>query len=117
MPRPPIDQVMDQIRGEIEQKVPGLEIDLVLLMEDLIGDLTAVPQPIEVKLYGDDFKELMQVAPKVADTIKDIPGVVDVKDGIVMAGDALTIRVNREKAALEGVDPANVTAQLQAWRG
>jgi len=40
---------------------------------------------------------------------------VDVKDGIVLAGDALTIRVNREKAALEGVDPASVTKQLQAW--
>ncbi len=115
MPRPPIDQVMDQIRAEIEQKVPGLKIDLILLMEDLIGDLTAVPQPIEVKLYSDNFKELMKVAPKVAGAIKGISGVVDVKDGIVLAGDALAIRVDREKAALEGVDPANVTEQLQDW--
>ena len=115
MPRPPIDQVMDEIRGEIEQRVPGLEVDLVLLMEDLIGDLTAVPQPIEVKLYGDNFDKLMKVAPKVADAIKGIAGVVDVKDGIVLAGDALSIRVDREKAAMEGVDPADVTQQLQAW--
>lgn len=115
MPRPPIDQVMHEIRGELEQKVPGLQTDLILLMEDLIGDLTAVPQPIEVKLYGDDYKELMKVAPRVAKAIKDIRGVVDVKDGIVLAGDALTIRVDREKAALEGADPANVTQQLEAW--
>ncbi len=115
LPRPPIDQVMDRIRRQIHQKVPGLDTDLVLLMEDLIGDLTAVPQPIEVKLYGDDYQELMKVAPRVAAAIKGIPGVVDVKDGIVLAGDALTIRVNREKAALEGVDPASVTKQLQAW--
>jgi CzcA family heavy metal efflux pump len=115
MPRPPIDQVMDRIRGEIEQKVPGLKTDLILLMEDLIGDLTAVPQPIEVKLYSDNFDELMKVAPKVAGVIEGITGVVDVKDGIVLAGDALAIRVDREKAALEGVDPANVTEQLQAW--
>jgi CzcA family heavy metal efflux pump len=115
MPRPPIDQVMDQIRAEIDQKVPGLDVDLVLLMEDLIGDLTAVPQPIEVKLYSDNFNELMRVAPKVADAIRQIPGVVDVKDGIVLAGDALAIRVDREKAALEGVNPADVTHQLQTW--
>jgi len=115
MPRPPIDQVMDEIRGQIEQKVPGLETDLVLLMEDLIGDLTAVPQPIEIKLYGDDFNELMKLAPQVAGAIKGITGVVDVKDGIVLAGDAISIRVDREKAALEGVDPASVTQQLQAW--
>jgi CzcA family heavy metal efflux pump len=115
MPRPTIDQVMDEIRGQIDRKIPGLDTDLILLMEDLIGDLTAVPQPIEVKLYGDNFKELMQIAPKVADAVKGIAGVVDVKDGIVLAGDALLIRVNREKAALEGVDPATVSRQLQAW--
>jgi CzcA family heavy metal efflux pump len=115
MPRPPIDQVMDEIRAEIDRKVPGLEVDLVLLMEDLIGDLTAVPQPIEVKLYSDNFNELRRVAPKVARAIKQIPGVVDVKDGIVLAGDALDIRVDRKKAALEGVNPADVTNQLQAW--
>jgi CzcA family heavy metal efflux pump len=115
MPRPPIDQVMDAIRTQIEQKVPGLQTDLILLMEDLIGDLTAVPQPIEIKLYGDDFNELMKLAPHVADAIRGITGVVDVKDGIVLAGDALSIRVDREKAALEGVDPTNVTQQLQAW--
>jgi len=115
MPRPPINQVMDQIRSEIDKKVPGLETDLILLMEDLIGDLTAVPQPIEVKLYGEDFKKLEQAAVNVTRAIKSISGVVDVKDGIVLAGDALSICVNREKAALEGVDPDNVTQQLHAW--
>jgi multidrug efflux pump subunit AcrB len=74
-----------------------------------------VPQPIEVKLYGDNLNELMKVAPQVANAIKGISGVVDVKDGIVLAGDALSIRVDREKAALEGVDPASVTRQLEAW--
>ncbi len=115
MPRPPIDQVMDEIRTEVEKKVPGLDIDLALPMEDLIGDLTAVPQPIEVKLYGDDFNELMNLAPKVADAIGHIQGVIDVKDGIVFAGDALSIRVDRKKAALEGVNPVDVTDQLNAW--
>ena len=115
LPRPPIDQVMDEIRGRIETQVPGVTVDLVLLMEDLIGDLTAVPQPIEVKLFSDDFASLMRVAPRVADAIKPIAGVVDVKSGIVLAGDALAIRVDREKAALEGVDPVAVTDQLQAW--
>ena len=41
-----------------KRQVPGLDIELAQLMEDLIGDLTAVPQPIEVKLYGDDPAQL-----------------------------------------------------------
>ena len=115
LPRPPIDQVMDAIRGRIENEVPGLEVEMVLLMEDLIGDLTAVPQPIEIKLYSDRLDALMSVAPRVAAAIGAIPGVVDVKDGIVLAGDAINIVVDRDKAALEGIDPDLVTQQLDAW--
>jgi len=115
LPRPPIDQVMDEIRGQIEKQVPGLKVEMALLMEDLIGDLTAVPQPVEIKLYSDKLDELISVAPQVADAIGKIKGVVDVKDGIVLAGDAINIIVDRDKAALEGIDPDRVTQQLDAW--
>jgi CzcA family heavy metal efflux pump len=114
-PRPPIGQVIEEVRTAIEHNVPGLEVEMALLMEDLIGDLTAVPQPIEIKLYGDQTDQLMAVAPKVADKISKIHGVVDVKDGIVLAGDAMKIIVDRDKAALEGVTPDEVTLQLQSW--
>ncbi len=40
---------------------------------------------------------------------------VDVKDGVVDAGDAINIVVDRDKAALEGIDPDLVTQQLEAW--
>jgi len=113
-PRRSIEEVMEDVRKEIEHSVPGLRIELILLMEDLIGDLTAVPQPIEIQLFSDDSKVLSELAPKVAKAIEDVPGVVDVNNGLVFAGDALDITVDREKAALEGVDPAEVTAMLEA---
>ena len=47
------------------QTVPGLNVEMAQLMEDLIGDLTAVPQPIEVKLFGDDPTVLIATAEKV----------------------------------------------------
>ena len=115
LPRRPIDEVMDDVRHEVEKNVPGVEIEMALLMEDLIGDLTAVPQPIEIKLYSDDAKLLEATAPKVAAAIGRISGVVDVKNGIVLAGDALTISVDRAKAALEGMAPDAVTQALNAF--
>ena len=78
-------------------------------MEDLIGDLTAVPQPIEIKLFSDDGKLLRELAPKVAEAIEKVRGRGGRQDGIVLAGDALDIHVDREKAALEGMDPDAVT--------
>lgn len=111
-PRRDIEVVMDDIRTRIERSVPGLDIEMMQLMEDLIGDLTAVPQPIEIKLYADDGSVLGRLGPQVAAAIKTIPGVVDVRDGIVLAGDAFAIEVDRDKAALEGVDPDTVTRML-----
>ncbi len=42
-PRPPIDAVMEDVRKQIEHTVPGLEIELSQLMEDLIGDSDRSP--------------------------------------------------------------------------
>ena len=82
-------------------------------MEDLIGDLTSVPQPIEIKLYADDQPTLERTAAAVAEAVGKIDGVVDVKSGLVIAGDALDIQIDPLKAALEGIDPAAITAQLE----
>lgn len=112
-PRRSIDAVMADLRRRVEQEVPGLRIETAQLMEDLIGDLTAVPQPIEIKLFGDDGAQLRALAPQVAARIERVPGVVEVFNGITIAGDAVDIRVDRVKAALEGLDPDFVTRQLQ----
>jgi multidrug efflux pump subunit AcrB len=104
---------MATLRDAIETQVPGLRIETAQLMEDLIGDLTAVPQPIEIKLFGDDSAVLRRLAPQVAALIEAIPGVVEVFDGITLAGDAVEIRVDRVKAALEGVSSGLVTQQVQ----
>ncbi len=109
LPRRPIGDIMDEVRGRIETRVPGLEVELPQLMEDLIGDLTAVPQPIEVKLFGPDPVVLRRQAEQVARRIQGIAGVVDVKSGVVLAGDAVKIQVDRLKAKLLGLDPDQVT--------
>ena len=62
-PRRDIEEVMDDVRTKCEHTIPGVEIETLQLMEDLIGDLTAVPQPIEVKLFSDDEATLVKVAP------------------------------------------------------
>jgi Cu/Ag efflux pump CusA len=84
-------------------------------MEDLIGDLTAVPQPIEVKLFGDDASALRALAPKVADLISKIPGVTEIKDGVVVAGDGLAIDVDPVRAGLEGLTPYAVAQQMETY--
>ena len=108
-----VETVMAEIRQKVQADVPGLDIETAQLMEDLIGDLTAVPQPIEIKLFGSDPAALRQAASMVAPAIGKIDGVVEVVDGLRVAGDAILIKVNRPAAALEGLDPDAVAKQME----
>ena len=110
--RRPIEEVMDEVRGKVQAQVPGLQVETAQLMEDLVGDLTAVPQPIEVKLYSDNVALLQQTAPAVAEAIGKVRGVAEVKTGVVIAGDGLDIHVDPVRAELEGIDAREVSRQL-----
>ena len=112
--RRPIETVMDEVRTKAQESAPGLEIETAQLMEDLIGDLTAVPQPIEVKLYSDNVALLQKTAPDIAEAIGKVRGVTEVKSGVVIAGDGLQIHVDPVKAELEGIDAGEASKQLEA---
>jgi multidrug efflux pump subunit AcrB len=115
--RRPIDAIMSEMRTQIEERVPGLQIDLIQLMEDLIGDLTAVPQPIEVKLFSNNPAELAAAARNVAAAIGRVTGVVEVVDGMRVAGDALTIHIRPGALAQHGLDAESVASQVEALVG
>ncbi|MGH8124611.1 MAG: efflux RND transporter permease subunit [Rhodanobacteraceae bacterium] len=110
--RPSTSVVMEHIREEVAAKVPGLDVDVSQLLEDMIGDLTSAPQPIVVKLFSDNVGQLDAAAKKVAAQLRKVSGVVSVRDGINPAGDALEVHVDPVKAALLGVDPQTVASQV-----
>jgi len=114
-PRRSVQEVMQDVRTRVEQQVPGISIELAQLMEDLIGDLTAVPQPVEVKLFGPNEAALHQAALQVAAAIAKVPGLVEIRNGINPAGDAINVKVDGIKAAAEGLDPDQVNRALQTY--
>jgi CzcA family heavy metal efflux pump len=106
-----IDEVMSDVRARVESRVPGLRIETAQLMEDLIGDLTAVPQPVEVKLYGRDEAALEAAARAVADKLDKIDGLVEVFNGMTIAGDDIVLKVDPVRASLEGLRAQGVAEQ------
>ena len=112
LPRRPIDEVRDEVEKKVAHDVPGLDIETAQLMEDLIGDLTGRPQPVVVNLYSDDQTVLNALAAKVTAELAKVDGVKEVRSGIIPAGDALNIDVDRVKASLEGVDPGILAKNL-----
>ncbi len=111
-----IDEVISDVRAKVTQKYPQLDVEFVQILQDMIGDLTSSPEPIEVKLFSTDPNLLKQWGPKIADKLKKIKGVADVKDGIenTISGPAIVINVDPTVAARSGFSPQEIELDASA---
>ncbi|MBZ5539892.1 MAG: efflux RND transporter permease subunit [Acidobacteriia bacterium] len=111
-----IDDIITDVRTQIEQTEPGAKVEFVQVLQDMIGDLTSAPEPIVIKLFSQDPQLLAQTAPRVAGAIGKVHGVVDVLDGIenTISGPAVTFRVDPVVAARAGFAPEEVAADAAA---
>lgn len=87
------DEVIADLRQQLNAAVPGLHWEFAGILGDLIGDLTWSPRPIEVKLFSTDIEWLKHKAPQIEAELGKISGVVDTADGLETTGPSLSIRV------------------------
>ncbi len=107
-----IDEVIAEVRRKVESSLPALRIEFGQLMMDVIGDLTNNPQPIEIRVFGDDIGLVQQKAKEICKLIETVPGVVDAFDGIVISGPSLVLRVDQTRAALAGFNTVDLADEL-----
>ena len=96
------------MRARIEQKVPALRVEFVEIMQDMIGDLSGNPNPVEIKLFGRDEAKLEQAARAANGLIAGVPGIVDNFDGITPVGPTYQVTVDEQRANLVGLNAAAV---------
>lgn len=106
-------EVIDDFRSRIAQTVPVLRIEFAHILEDLIADLVASPQPIEIKVFHPDDATYKAVARDIAQWLPTVRGVVDVVNRTVVIGPSRNFRVDLEKAARAGFGVQDVL-DLQA---
>ena len=111
-----IEEIIEQVRSEVKQQEPALDIEFTQVLQDMIGDLTSSPEPIQIKLFSPDPKQLEEWAPKVADAIGKINGVVDILNGIdnTISGPAVTFQVDPSVAARAGFTAEEVALDASA---
>jgi multidrug efflux pump subunit AcrB len=108
------EEVINMLRRDISAKVPVLTIEFGQRIADLLGDLINTPQPIEVKIFGDDYTKLQEIANKCHKVMDSIPGIVDIDDGLVPEGPSLVFKPKTEKLALYNISLSNFDTQLKA---
>ncbi len=106
----PIDDVMADIRSEIKSTQPELDVEFTQVLQDMIGDLSNSPEPIQIKLSADDPQLLYNLGPRVADAITKVQGVVDVENGVdnTISGPATNFQVDPMLSARLGFTPTEV---------
>jgi multidrug efflux pump subunit AcrB len=110
------EDVIAAVRDKIKKAEPVLDVEFPQLLQDMIGDLTSAPEPVVIKMFGQDAEMLHSWAPAVAAAIKKIPGVVDVLDGVenTISGPATVFTVDAAAAARAGFTAQEVELDASA---
>jgi len=105
-----IDEVIADARAEIKKTEPELDVEFMQILQDMIGDLSNAPEPIQIKVFANDAALLSELGPRIGDAISKIGGVVDIQNGIdnTISGPATNFQIDPSIAGRLGFTPTEV---------
>jgi len=115
-------EVIADLRKKLMASQPGIEWEFPGILGDLIGDLTWSPEPIEIKIFSTDIDFLKETAPKIEEAIKPeyehgvlkkgVSGIVDSKDGLIVAGPSPSHHVRLADAQRFGITANDIAVAV-----
>jgi len=105
----PSSDIVNEIRRKVLASIKGAQVQVEKEKE---GPPTGAPVNIEIR--GDDLDVLGDLTTRVRKAIESIPGLVDVKDNFVSGKPEFKVRVDKEKAALLGLDTFTIAYTVKA---
>jgi multidrug efflux pump subunit AcrB len=112
--RPPIDQVMDEVRDRAHAAAHQADIEFVQVLQDVLDDLSGNPRPIEIKIFGPDPKVLADLARDVGGKLEGLGTIEDLFSGIENEVPSRHVEVRPRVAAGFGLGPNDIAADLEA---
>jgi HAE1 family hydrophobic/amphiphilic exporter-1 len=102
-------EIMDAAYTRAHRTIPGLRR---LTFEGMGSDIMATnAAPIELLAYGTDLTHVHEIAARVADIARGVPGIVHVATSSALTQPEQRIQVDRGRAAQLGLSPADVAMQ------
>jgi CzcA family heavy metal efflux pump len=102
------DAIIGDLRRQLTAALPRVDFEFPGILTDLIGDLIWSDEPIEIKIISTDTDYLKSAAHRIQDDIEQMPGVVDLFNGLVYTGSSITLRVRGDDAARFGLETAEI---------
>lgn len=111
------EEVISDLRDKLTAAAPGVEIEFVQLLQDMLGDLEGNPTPIEVKIFGDDANVLAELGEQVEEMLGKVTGLVDIV-GVQRGNPEITWQIDPTVAGRLGLTVTEVQQQVSAaWLG
>ena len=88
--------------------ITGAEVEL-----DKDENGPPVGEPVEVQISGDDFLRLGEISQDIRKVIRDIPGLVDLKDDFESKKPEIRLDVDREKAAIMDISTSDIAMAVR----
>ncbi len=107
------EEVMADLRQQIAQNIPGVDVEFTQILQDMLGDLEGSPEPVEIKVFGNDMGTLEKVADEIEPRLVKIPGIVDFK-GLQKGNPEIVFHVNDALAGRAGLTTDQVSQQVSA---
>ena len=112
------EEVINTLREKLTTAVPAMQrISFGQRISDLLGDLMSTPEPIEIKIFGDNYKTLQQTAAQAESILDSIQGIADINNGLLTAGPSLIFLPDQEKLGLYKISLTDFQTQLSAYTG
>jgi len=108
-----INEVISDLRGQIEKNIPGIDVEFSQILQDMLGDLEGTPQPVEVKIFGNDIGQLEKLTEEIGPKLQAIKGLTDYKT-IEKGNPQIVFDVNTAAAGRVGMTPADISQQVSS---
>jgi multidrug efflux pump subunit AcrB/outer membrane protein TolC len=97
-----------QVLRKTYAQVPGAQ---VVLETQSMGPPAG--KPIDVEIVGEDLVTMAGIAQQVKNRIETLPGIIDLDDNLELTRPEIQVIVDRERAALAGVDTMMIASTVR----
>lgn len=107
------EDIINQVRRQIAHEIPQIEVEFVQIMQDELNDMAGESAPLDVKIFGNDYKVIQNLADRVVGIMETVPGVVDITSGVSYGSPEITYQLDSDAVSREGLTIADAETQLR----
>ncbi|MFC2146115.1 efflux RND transporter permease subunit, partial [Acidobacteriota bacterium] len=112
------EELIQKIQDKIKHRIPGVLLNFTQPIKHNLDHLiTGVRADLAVKVFGDDYHQLLIMAQNVKVLLEGIQGVEDVQVSRVSGQNEITIKLDRQRMARYGLNTEEMLEELEASIG